>query len=414
MGPIGALALLAGAGCDTPVEERMPIGNYYETAAAVAPAGNGATNAAATPVAGAMQQAMLATSNSESASKLSLDQAAVMGEESEVGIRYDSDFYEPLSPYGQWIFISPYGQCWRPTRTAYNWQPYGKGQWAYSDAGWYWQSSEPWGWATYHYGRWMYTANYGWIWVPLTTWGPSWVSWRQYNNYIGWAPLPPCNIDYFGEPAFWPNYYVYVPQSQFINPVTPTTVAPQPPPSSPPPTTLEPPLRAKIQRVASRAIYAIESHLLRVQSEGAVARNFPRLAIRAPAPDQHPAAAAAAGNMQQRPGQTGAAAMPPYARQQNVFAGNPDLQPASATKSSAALLNAGPSHDHPVRDAHEMQAKPSPISSFTTDRTPTFREEPIRSQPVQNAIINLQQDRAAALRSAAEQKAADEQARKGR
>jgi hypothetical protein len=52
-------------------------------------------------------------------------------------------------------------------------------------------SEEPFGWATYHYGRWTRLRDVGWIWVPGEEWAPAWVSWRTSNNYVGWAPLPP-------------------------------------------------------------------------------------------------------------------------------------------------------------------------------------------------------------------------------
>jgi hypothetical protein len=52
-------------------------------------------------------------------------------------------------------------------------------------------SEEPFGWATFHYGRWTRLRNIGWIWVPGDEWAPAWVSWRKSNDYIGWAPLPP-------------------------------------------------------------------------------------------------------------------------------------------------------------------------------------------------------------------------------
>ena len=29
------------------------------------------------------------------------------------------------------------------------------------------------------------------MWVPGSTWGPAWVSWRYTDSYCGWAPLPP-------------------------------------------------------------------------------------------------------------------------------------------------------------------------------------------------------------------------------
>ena len=59
------------------------------------------------------------------------------------------------------------------------------------DYGWYWDSREPYGWATYHYGRWALTADYGWVWVPGAEWGPAWVDWRYGGGYAGWAPMPP-------------------------------------------------------------------------------------------------------------------------------------------------------------------------------------------------------------------------------
>ncbi|MFZ1290413.1 MAG: DUF6600 domain-containing protein, partial [Melioribacteraceae bacterium] len=45
--------------------------------------------------------------------------------------------------------------------------------------------------ATYHYGRWFFDDYYGWVWMPDSEWGPSWVEWRYDDYYIGWAPLPP-------------------------------------------------------------------------------------------------------------------------------------------------------------------------------------------------------------------------------
>jgi hypothetical protein len=52
-------------------------------------------------------------------------------------------------------------------------------------------SEEPFGWATYHYGRWTRLRGIGWVWVPGEEWAPAWVSWRKSNDYVGWAPLPP-------------------------------------------------------------------------------------------------------------------------------------------------------------------------------------------------------------------------------
>lgn len=98
-------------------------------------------------------------------------------------------FYDELSPYGAWVEVEDYGYCFRPWVDE-GWRPYTDGYWADSDEGWVWVSNEPFGWLTYHYGRWAHT-DLGWIWVPGYEWAPAWVSWRESEQYIGWAPLPP-------------------------------------------------------------------------------------------------------------------------------------------------------------------------------------------------------------------------------
>jgi hypothetical protein len=103
------------------------------------------------------------------------------------------EFYDALSPYGSWVQMAGYDYVWQPLATVQDsrWRPYTVGQWAYTDDGWTWLSDEPFGWLTYHYGRWMRTHTLGWVWVPGDQWAPAWVSWRYGNNYVGWAPLPP-------------------------------------------------------------------------------------------------------------------------------------------------------------------------------------------------------------------------------
>jgi hypothetical protein len=147
-----------------------------------------------------------------------------------VEIHTESDFYEPLTPHGEWVVVGSYGRCWRPGRVEAGWRPYCNGNWERTEAGWYWASDEPWAWATYHYGRWDFTEQYGWYWVPQTQWAPAWVSWHEGGGYVGWAPLlPSVRISASGFVGFnvaviSPRAFVFVEQRGFLNPIRPTTV----------------------------------------------------------------------------------------------------------------------------------------------------------------------------------------------
>ncbi|HXU15343.1 MAG TPA: DUF6600 domain-containing protein [Terriglobales bacterium] len=118
--------------------------------------------------------------------------------------------YEDLDEYGSWRETSQYGAVWVPSRVGVGWAPYRNGHWIWVDPwGWTWVEDEPWGYAPFHYGRWVYNDNY-WGWAPgpvyvrpyyapaLVAWfgGPSWgVSVGFGGGYgYGWCPLG------FGEP----------------------------------------------------------------------------------------------------------------------------------------------------------------------------------------------------------------------
>ena len=147
-----------------------------------------------------------------------------------VEIRVESDFYEPLTPHGEWVVIGTYGRCWRPARVETGWRPYCNGSWQRTDVGWYWVSDEPWAWATYHYGRWDFTDDHGWYWVPQVQWAPAWVSWHSGGGYVGWAPLQPSvTLSASGYVGFnvslvSPRAYVFVEERRFLEPIRPTMV----------------------------------------------------------------------------------------------------------------------------------------------------------------------------------------------
>jgi hypothetical protein len=147
-------------------------------------------------------------------------------------------FYTKLDRYGAWRETGDYGYVWQPreAESSRNWRPYTNGHWVYTDAGWTWISNEPFGWATYHYGRWTRLRNIGWVWVPGDEWAPAWVSWRKSNDYVGWAPLPPeARFDRRTGIHNWsdnyydigPDQYAFVPVNEFGAQRIETTVVPR-------------------------------------------------------------------------------------------------------------------------------------------------------------------------------------------
>jgi hypothetical protein len=182
-----------------------------------------------------------------------------------VEIRAESDFYEPLTPYGRWEVVGSYGRCWIPGGVEADWRPYSEGYWQRTDAGWYWVSDEPWGWATYHYGRWNLSTQFGWYWVPQTQWAPAWVSWHSGGGYIGRAPLYPPDVRVIS-----PRAYVFVEEGHFMEPVRRSTVVVNN-------TTIinktvinEAPATAAIEKASGRKVQAVPVQELRHKAEAAV------------------------------------------------------------------------------------------------------------------------------------------------
>ena len=109
--------------------------------------------------------------------------------------------YDALEGEGDWVLVEPQGWVFRPRVNSVAWRPYQDGHWEPSYAfGWVWESHDPFGWITDHYGFWFYDDFQGWLWKPYGAWAPSWVAWVQVGNYVGWAPLPPTGATSYGEP----------------------------------------------------------------------------------------------------------------------------------------------------------------------------------------------------------------------
>ena len=122
---------------------------------------------------------------------------------------------EDLDEYGSWRDSPDYGNVWVPNHVDAGWAPYRDGHWIWvAPWGWTWVDDEPWGYAPFHYGRWVYYDNY-WGWAPgpfyvrpyyapaLVAWfgGGGWGVGVGFGGGYGWCPLG------FGEP-FIPWYGV--------------------------------------------------------------------------------------------------------------------------------------------------------------------------------------------------------------
>lgn len=107
-----------------------------------------------------------------------------------------TDFRSTLDPYGTWVDDATYGTVWVPSQNVVgqDFVPYqSAGHWVYDDE-YTWVSDYDWGWAPFHYGRWVYGGAYGWEWIPGRVYAGAWVSWRYGWGdwaYVGWAPLGP-------------------------------------------------------------------------------------------------------------------------------------------------------------------------------------------------------------------------------
>jgi flagellar biosynthesis GTPase FlhF len=142
-------------------------------------------------------------------------------EEHAASRRYVSDDvigYEDLDDYGGWRPDPQYGNVWFPHVAVVDWAPYRYGHWAWiSPWGWTWVDDAPWGFAPFHYGRWV-SVRGAWGWVPCPppvvavgyvrpVYAPALVAWVGGPHFgfggagavavgvnVGWFPLGPREV----------------------------------------------------------------------------------------------------------------------------------------------------------------------------------------------------------------------------
>jgi hypothetical protein len=73
---------------------------------------------------------------------------------------------EDLDEFGSWGTSPDYGPVWFPRTVVVDWAPYRFGHWVWIEPwGWTWIDDAPWGFAPFHYGRWV-MVNRVWGWLP--------------------------------------------------------------------------------------------------------------------------------------------------------------------------------------------------------------------------------------------------------
>lgn len=115
---------------------------------------------------------------------------------------------EDLDRYGAWQEHDEYGALWVPRVVSPGWAPYSTGRWAWvAPWGWTWIDEAPWGFAPFHYGRWVYVGS-RWCWAPghyvrRPIYAPALVAWIGGPRLsigvgtgpaIGWLPLAPREV----------------------------------------------------------------------------------------------------------------------------------------------------------------------------------------------------------------------------
>jgi hypothetical protein len=119
--------------------------------------------------------------------------------------------YEDLDDYGDWRDDSNYGHVWFPRQVAVGWAPYHEGHWDWIPPwGWTWVDDSSWGYAPFHYGRWVSVGGrWGWVAGPVAVravYAPALVVFvgggpGALGGNVGWFPLGPREV-------YVPSYHV--------------------------------------------------------------------------------------------------------------------------------------------------------------------------------------------------------------
>lgn len=114
--------------------------------------------------------------------------------------------YEDLDRHGRWQQHPEYGAIWFPLAVQADWAPYRDGHWAWVRPwGWTWIDNAPWGFAPFHYGRWVsWRGHWGWVpgsYVARPVYAPALVGWLDGPSIgigihvggprLSWVPLAP-------------------------------------------------------------------------------------------------------------------------------------------------------------------------------------------------------------------------------
>jgi hypothetical protein len=119
--------------------------------------------------------------------------------------------FDDLDDYGDWRDDSNYGHVWFPNRVDVGWAPYHEGHWDWiSPWGWTWVDDFSWGYAPFHYGRWVSVGGrWGWVAGPVAmqaVYAPALVVFigggpGGFGGNVGWFALGPREV-------YVPSYHV--------------------------------------------------------------------------------------------------------------------------------------------------------------------------------------------------------------